>query len=101
MARSSAKSARPTGFARLNAVSLVAAGWSLFLLRIFLLQILRPTPDWLVGAQLLGLGVCVVLCVLALARALRRDVKRSAWRPPLFFGSMLLSLCVALILVGI
>ena len=100
MARPS-ESTWPSVFARFSAVSLVAAGWSLFLLRIFLLRIPRPTPDWLVGAQLLGLGVCVVLCVLALARALRRDVKRSARRPPLFFGSMLLSLCVALILVGI
>ena len=100
MARSS-ESIQPSVFARLSAVSLVAAGWSLFLPRIFLLQVLRPTPDWLLRAQLIGLGVCVVLCVLALARAPHRDVSRSARRPPLFFGSMLLSLCVALILVGI
>ena len=100
MARSS-ESIRPSVFARLSAVSLVAAGWSLFLLRIFLLQVLRPTPDWLVKTQLLGLVVCTVLCVLALARALRRDVGRKARRPPLFFGSMLLSLSLALIWVGI
>lgn len=100
MARSS-ESIRPSVFARLSAVSLVAAGWSLFLLRIFLLQILRPTPDWLVKTQLLGLVVCGVLCVLALARALRRDVRRKARRPPLFFGSVLLSLCIALILADI
>ena len=73
----------------------------MFLLRIFLLQVLRPTPDWLVKTQLLGLVVCTVLCVLALARALRRDVGRKARRPPLFFGSMLLSLSLALIWVGI
>ena len=101
MARSSAESTRPAGFARLSAVSLVAAGWSLFLLRILLLQILRPTPDWLVRTQLLGLGVCVVLCVSALARALGRDMGRKARRPPLFFGSMLLGLSVTLILVGV
>ena len=91
----------PTGFVRLNPVSLVLAAWSLFLVRVLLLQTLKPLPGWLAVAQGLILGVCVALCTLTLARALRRDVGRKARRVPLFFASMLLSSCALLIWVQI
>jgi hypothetical protein len=89
------------GLARLNPVSLVLAAWSLFLVRTLLLQTLKPLPGWLVVTQGLTLGVCVVLCVLTVARALRRDVGRKARRLPLFFASMLLSVCTTLIWIQI
>lgn len=91
----------PTGFVRLNAVSLVLAAWSLFLARVLLLQTLKPLPGWLTVAQGLILGMCVVLGVLTLTRALHRDVGRKARRLPLFFASVLLSSCVLLIWVQI